>query len=70
MALKEEKGTCYHWKEKGLCSKGDQCSFQDESNDRAQKPTPNAATPSEPSFSRGRSVSKKKSIRGKSVTLA
>ena len=33
------KGICYQWKEKGQCSKGDQCSFRHESNDRA-KPTP------------------------------
>ena len=32
------KGTCYQWKEKGQCSKGDCCSFRHESNDRAQKP--------------------------------
>ena len=30
------KGTCYQWKEKGQCSKGDQCSFRHKSNDRAQ----------------------------------
>ena len=60
------RGTCYQWKEKGQCSKGDQCSFRHESNDRAQKPEHTAATPSEPSFSRGRSVSKKRSIQGKS----
>ena len=36
------KGICYQWKEKGQCSKGDQCSFRHESNDRA-KPTQNAA---------------------------
>ena len=29
------KGTCYEWKEKGQCSKGDKCSFWHESNDRA-----------------------------------
>ena len=29
------KGTCYQWKEKAQCSKGDQCNFQHESNDRA-----------------------------------
>ena len=34
------KGTCYQWKEKNQCSKGDQCSFRHESNDRAQKPEP------------------------------
>ena len=58
-------GIYYQWKEKGQCSKGDQCSFWHESNDRAQKPEPNAATPSGPSMSRGRSVSKKRSIRDK-----
>ena len=59
------KGSCYQWKEKGQCSKGDQCSFRRHSDDRAQKPDHNAATPSEPSLSRGRSVSKK-SVQGKS----
>ena len=54
------KGTCCQWKEKAQCSKGDRCSFRNESNDRAQKPEDAAATPSEPFFSRGRSVSKKK----------
>ena len=48
------KGICYQWKENGQCSKGDHCSFRHESNDRAQKPTPKAATPSEPSMTRGR----------------
>ena len=60
------KRTQYQWKEKGQCSKGDQCSFGHESNDRAQKLEPTAATPSEPPMSRGRSVSRKRSIRGKS----
>ena len=60
------KRTCYQWKEKGQCSKGDQCSFRHESNDSAHKPEHNAATLSEPSVSRGRSVSRKRSIRGKS----
>ena len=54
------KGICYQ------CSTGDQCSFWHESNDRAQKPSPKAATPSEPSMSRCRSVSKKRSMQGKS----
>ena len=53
------KGTSFQWKEKGQCSKGDQCSFRHDSNDRAQKPDRNAATPSESTLSRGRSVSKK-----------
>ena len=59
------KSICYQWKEKGQCSKGDQCSFGHESNGRAQKPEHKAATPSEPSMSRGRSVAKKRSIQGK-----
>ena len=60
------KGTCCQWKEKGQCSKGDQCSFRHESDDRAEKPDHNTFTPSEPCLSRGRSVSKKRSIQGKS----
>ena len=60
------KGTCYQWKEKSQCSQGDRCGLRHESNDRAQKPEPKAAAPSEPSMSRGRSVSRKRSIRGKS----
>ena len=60
------KDTCYQWGEKFQCSKGDQCSFRHESNDHAQKPTPKAATPSEPSMTLARSVSRKRSIRGKS----
>ena len=53
-------------KKKGQCSKGDQCSFRHQSDDRAQKPEHTAATLSEPTFSRGRSVSKKRCIQGKS----
>ena len=49
----------------GQESKGDRCSSRHESTDRAQKPEPNAATPFEPSVSRGRSVLRKRSIRGK-----
>ena len=60
------KCTLYQWKEKGPCSKGDQCSFRHEVHDRAQKPDHTAATPSEPSLSRGRSASRKRSIRGNS----
>ena len=44
-------GTCYQWKEKRPVFVRRECSFRHESNDRAQKPEPNAATPSEPSFS-------------------
>ena len=42
------KGIWCQWKEKGQRSKGDKCSFRQESDDRAQKPDHNAATPSEP----------------------
>ena len=45
---------------RGQCSEGDQCSFRHESNDRAQKPDHNAATLSELSVSRGRSVLEEK----------
>ena len=55
------KGLCYQWKEKAGVR-----SFRHDAQDRAQKPAHNAATPSEPSLSRGRSVSRKRSIRGKS----
>ena len=51
-------------KKKGQCSQGDRCSFRQETQDRAQKPEHTAATPSEPAPSRGRSVSRKRSIRG------
>ena len=62
------KGICYQWKEKSKCSQGDRCSFWHESNDRAPKPTPKAAPPSEPSITRGRCVSRKRSVRGGSQT--
>ena len=68
VALKDEKVHATSGKKKGQCSKGDQCSFRHESNDRAQKPTPKAATPSEPSMTRGRSTSPKRSVTGKSNT--
>ena len=59
------KGICHQWKEKDQCSKGDQRSLRHEVQDRAQKPEHNAATPSEPTVSRGRHTSRKRSIRGK-----
>ena len=57
----------FQWKEKAQCSKGDQCSFRHETNERA-KLTPKAAPPSEPQSSktRGRSVSRKRNARGRS----
>ena len=60
------KGICYQYKEECQCSQGDRCSFRHETQYRAQKPEHTAATPSEPALSRGRSVSRKRSIRGKS----
>ena len=67
MALKEEKVLVTSGKKKASVRKGNQCSFWHESNDHAQqKPNPNAATPSEPSMTRGRSVSRKTGIKGKS----
>ena len=60
------KGICYQWKEKGQCWQGDRCSFRHETQDRAEKPEHTATTPSEPTVSRGRSVSRRRSIRGKS----
>ena len=66
--MKEEKVFATSGKKKSQCSKGDQCSFRHERNDRAQKPTPNAATPSEPSMTRDRSESRKRSVRGRGQT--
>ena len=65
--VKEEKVYCHKWKAKWQCSKGDQCSFGHERNDRA-KPTPKAEPPSEPQSSktRGGSVSIKGNARGRS----
>ena len=60
------KGISYQWKEKGQCSQGDRCSFRHETQERAQKPEHTAGTSSEPTLPRGRSVSRKRSIRGKS----
>ena len=64
-----EKGTCYRWREKSQCSKGDQCSFRHGSIDRAQKPDHNAATPSEPSFAPGRSVVEEREVSEAKVTM-
>ena len=52
---------------KGICygSQGDRGSFRHETQDRVQKTERTAATPSEPTVSRGRRVSRKRSIRGR-----
>ena len=64
--VEEGKGICYQWKGKGQCSQGNRCSFRHETRDPAQKREHTAATPSEPTASRGRSVSRQRSIRGES----
>ena len=51
IGVERGKGICYEWKEKGQCPKGDQCSFR-HGSDRAPKPTPKAAPPSEPPMTR------------------
>ena len=68
IGVERGKGICYQWKEKGQCSEGDQCSFRHESDDRAPKPTPKAAPPSEPSMNdtRSKRVEKKKRQRQRS----
>ena len=50
------------------CSKGGPVQFLRMSDDRALKPTPKAAPPSEPSMTRGRSASRKRCVRGRSQT--
>ena len=69
IGVEGRKGFCYQWKEKGQCSKGDQCSFRHESNNRAQKPVHTAATPSEPTVSRGRSVCRGREASEAKVTM-
>ena len=59
------QGECYQWKAKGQCSRGDKCSFPHDGDERAQ-PTPKTTPPSEPPAQRGRSVSRKKNLRGRS----
>ena len=61
------RGICYQREEKGQCSKGDQCNFRHESNDRA-KPTPKAAPPSVPSMTRGRSEWRERSVTNRRKT--
>ena len=58
-ALKEEQVSVTSGKKKASVRKGDRRSFRHETQDRAQKPEHTAATPSEPTVSRGRSPSRK-----------
>ena len=62
--IERRQGVCYHWKAKGQCSRGDQCSFRHDGYERA-KSAPKTAPPSEPP-PRGRSSSRKRSLRGRS----
>ena len=57
---------CYQWKEKVQYSQGDRCSFITKPKIAHKNPNTLAPQPSEPTVSRGRSVSRKKSFRGKS----
>ena len=59
------KGICYQWKAKGQCSRGDQCCFPHESDDRA-KLTPKGAPRFEPPTPSGRGASRRRSLRGRS----
>ena len=61
--IEREKGVCYRREAKGQCSRGDQCSFGHEGHESA-KPTPKTAPSSEPPAPRGRSASRKRSLRG------
>ena len=59
------KGFCDQWKEKSPCSEGDQCSFRHDGDERAT-PTPKTIPSSEPPTQKGRSASRKRSLRGRS----
>ena len=56
---------CCQWKAKGQCSRGDQCSFRQDGDERA-KPTQKTAPPSEPPTQRGRSASRERNLRDRS----
>ena len=59
-------GECDHWKAKGQCPRGDNCSFRHDEDKRA-KSTPKSAPPSEPPTEKdGRSTSRRKCLRGRS----
>ena len=65
-ALKEEKVLVTSGKSKASVRKETVAVSATITQDRAQKPEHTAATLSEPTVSRGRTVSRKRSIRGKS----
>ena len=63
---KEDKENATNGKQKGQCSRGDSCSFQQEEEKRA-KPTPETAPHSESQTEKGgRSASRKQNVRGRS----
>ena len=77
--IKKRKGFKWRWRRKRHLLpverkrpmfEGKPVQFLAWENDHAPKPTPFAATPSEPSLTRGRSASRKRSIRGKSNSSA
>ena len=68
MALKEEKVYVTSGKKKTSVRRETSAVSCVRVTNRAQKPTPKAATPSEPSMTRGRSASRKRSVRGRSQT--
>ena len=70
MALKEEKVFVTSGKKKGNVRRETNAVSGMRVTIVRKKPEPKAATPSEPSMSRGRSVSRKRSIRGKSNHVA
>ena len=60
------KGSCFQWKEKRPVFARRPMQFPSRIPRSCTKPEHTAATPSEPNASRGRGVSRKRSIRGKS----
>ena len=67
-AVERRQGVCCQWKAKGLCSRGDQCSFRHEGHERA-KATPKTAPSSEPPTPRGTSASRRRNLGGRSPSV-
>ena len=65
MVLKGGQGVCYPWTTKGQCSRGDTGSFRYDSDERS-KSKPKTTPSSEPPTQRGRSASRKGTLRGRS----
>ena len=58
-------GDCWQWQTNGQCSKGDNCSFRHDMNERAKPTTPNPSPSSSPRQNE-RNASRTRSPRGKS----